>query len=107
VLNQLADNAIKFTPAGGMVSIGADRHGPAVRVWVADTGTGIPEERQAELFQPFHQLDGSATRREGGTGLGLALVKMIVDGHGSSVIVNTKVGVGSRFAFDLPVASDS
>lgn len=105
VLNQLVDNAVKFTPQGGMVSVGADRHDAGVRLWVADTGPGIPEERMAELFQPFHQLDGSATRREGGTGLGLALVKMIVEGHGSSVTVDTKVGVGSRFAFDLAVAS--
>lgn len=103
VLNQLVDNAVKFTPAGGMVSIGAYRHGDRVRVWVTDTGQGIPEERKAELFQPFHQLDGSATRREGGTGLGLALVKLIVEGHGSRVVVDSKVGVGSRFAFDLAV----
>ncbi|MEW5981013.1 MAG: ATP-binding protein [Acidobacteriota bacterium] len=104
VLNQLVDNAVKFTPQGGMVSIGAASHGDGVRVWVADTGQGIPEDRKAELFQPFHQLDGTATRREGGTGLGLALVKMIVEGHGSAVTVDTKVGVGSRFAFDLPAA---
>jgi signal transduction histidine kinase len=105
VLDQLIDNAIKFTPAGGRVEAGAERDGDRVRVWVADTGPGIDESRLPELFEPFHQLDGSSTRRRGGTGLGLALVKMIVTAHGSEVAVETHPGRGSRFSFDLPAAS--
>jgi signal transduction histidine kinase len=105
VLDQLIDNAIKFTPAGGRVEAGAERDGDRVRVWVADTGPGIDDSRLPELFEPFHQLDGSSTRRRGGTGLGLALVKMIVTAHGSEVSVETHPGRGSRFSFDLPAAS--
>jgi len=105
VLDQLLDNAIKFTPRGGRVEAGAERDGDRVRVWVADTGPGIDASRLPELFEPFHQLDGSSTRRRGGTGLGLALVKMIVTAHGSEVSVETHPGRGSRFSFDLPAAS--
>ncbi len=105
VVAQLVDNAIKFTPAGGSIEAGAKPVGGGVRFWVADTGAGIAEERLPELFEPFHQLDGSATRKAGGTGLGLALVKMIVSAHGSAVSVVSRPGVGSRFSFDLPVAA--
>lgn len=105
VLTQLIDNAIKFTTAGGTVTLGVspdhDRH--KVLVVVNDTGIGIPEGRLPELFQPFHQLDGSSTRRYGGTGLGLALVRRIVEAHGSEVKVKSVVNKGSAFAFDLPL----
>jgi signal transduction histidine kinase len=102
VIDQLLDNAIKFTPAGGRVDAGAERAADRVRIWVADTGPGIAESRLPELFEPFHQLDGSTTRRRGGTGLGLALVKMIVAAHRSTVAVDTEPGRGSRFSFGLP-----
>ena len=105
VLDQLLDNAIKYTPGGGRVEAGAERAGDRVRIWVADTGPGIEEARLPELFEPFHQLDGSSTRRRGGTGLGLALVKMIVAAHRSAIAVDTQPGQGSRFSFDLPAAS--
>jgi signal transduction histidine kinase len=102
VLNQLLDNAVKFTPSGGHVTVSAGRVGDRVRWSVADTGPGIPEDKLGELFEAFHQLDGSATRKQGGTGLGLALVKMIVEAHDAHVQVETGVGEGSRFSFDLP-----
>jgi signal transduction histidine kinase len=101
VLNQLIDNAVKFTPHGGSVTVGAAVVGDSVRVWVADTGQGIADEKLPELFEPFHQLDGSTTRRQGGTGLGLALVKMIIEGHRSTIAVESEPGKGSRFSFDL------
>ena len=84
VLTQLLDNAIKFTPAGGKVVLVAkkDVSPEMIRVSVSDTGIGIPEEQQTEIFEPFHQLDGSSTRRYGGTGLGLSLVKQIIEAHG-------------------------
>lgn len=104
VLNQLVDNAIKFTPPGGHVTMSAGVVPGGVRCSVADTGPGIATERLSELFEAFHQLDGSATRRQGGTGIGLALVKMIVEAHHSSVQVETAPGEGSRFSFDLPLA---
>ncbi|MCU0249667.1 MAG: HAMP domain-containing histidine kinase [Vicinamibacterales bacterium] len=104
VLDQLLDNAIKFTPAGGRIEAGAEPSGGRVRIWVTDTGPGIAEDRLPELFEPFHQLDGSATRRRGGTGLGLALVKMIAAAHQGTVSVETRPGAGSRFVVDLPAA---
>jgi signal transduction histidine kinase len=102
VISQLLDNAIKFTPGGGRVASGATLSGDRVSFWVEDSGPGIAPDRLAELFEPFHQLDGSATRRQGGTGLGLTLVKMILEAHGTAVTVDTAVGRGSRFAFELP-----
>ncbi|MFO7693060.1 MAG: HAMP domain-containing sensor histidine kinase [Vicinamibacterales bacterium] len=104
VLDQLLDNAVKFTPAGGRVEAGAEPASGRVRIWVADTGPGIAADRLPELFEPFHQLDGSTTRRRGGTGLGLALVKMIVVAHQGTVSVDTQAGGGSRFTVDLPAA---
>ena len=104
VLDQLLDNAVKFTPAGGRVEAGAERSGDRLRFWVSDTGPGIAETRVPELFEPFHQLDGSTTRRRGGTGLGLALVKMIVTAHQGTVAVESRPGAGSRFLVDLPAA---
>jgi signal transduction histidine kinase len=103
VFFQLLDNAIKFTPSGGQVSVTAESDGQRVRVTVADTGIGIPPERLPELFEPFHQLDGSSTRRYGGTGLGLALVKRIVDAHEGEVQVSSLPGQGSAFAVNLPL----
>jgi len=105
VINQLLDNAVKFTPQGGSVTVGAVAAGGRVRVWVADTGHGIGADQRPELFEAFHQLDGSTTRRTGGTGLGLALVKMIVEAHKSTIDVESEPGKGSRFSFDLAVAS--
>jgi signal transduction histidine kinase len=104
VLFQLLDNAIKFTPAGGRVTLSAETQANIVRFAVRDTGIGIPPERLTELFQPFHQLDGASTRQFGGTGLGLALVKRILDAHGTQAQVDSAPGQGSVFWFDLAVA---
>jgi signal transduction histidine kinase len=105
VVTQLVENAIKFTPAGGCVTLGAEENGSRLRVLVRDNGTGIPSDRLHELFEPFHQLDGGTTRRHGGTGLGLALVKRIVEAHQSTVSVESAPGRGSTFSFELPIAS--
>jgi signal transduction histidine kinase len=103
VVSQLVDNGIKFTPPGGSVSVRAGTS--ADRVWIAiqDTGIGIPESRMDELFAPFHQLDGSSTRRHGGTGMGLHLSRQIIEAHGSKLTVQSKEGSGTRLTFDLPV----
>lgn len=107
VLTQLMDNAIKFSSAGGQVVLGVRiESSEMVRVSVADTGIGIPEERFTDIFEPFHQLDGSSTRRYGGTGLGLSLVKQIVEAHGSFIRVKSEVGTGSTFSFPLLSASN-
>ncbi|MEK7784509.1 MAG: ATP-binding protein [Chloroflexota bacterium] len=105
VLLQLVDNAVKFTPAGGRVTLSLTPNPERARVLIAvkDTGIGIPFDRMPELFQPFHQLDGSSTRRYGGTGLGLALVRQILEAHGEQVKVESLIGHGSTFSFELPI----
>jgi signal transduction histidine kinase len=108
VLNQLLDNAIKFTPSGGRVIVNVKREGEnLVIVSVTDTGIGIPSNRLNDIFEPFHQLDGSSTRRYGGTGLGLSLVRQIIEAHGSMIEVQSIEGRGSTFKFPLLVALES
>jgi len=102
ILMHLIDNAIKFTSEGS-VHIGAEMDNGSVKLYVIDTGIGIEKERIDEIFEPFHQLDGSSTRSYGGTGLGLAMVRQVVEGHGSRVIVRSEKGKGSYFAFSLPI----
>lgn len=101
-LNQLMDNAIKFTPSGGRVVVSVREEGKnLVMISVSDTGIGIPSHRLREIFEPFHQLDGSSTRHYGGTGLGLSLVRKIVEAHGSLLDVQSVEGKGSIFKFPL------
>lgn len=99
---QLLDNAIKFTPAGGRVVLSIRPESDSlVMVTVRDTGIGIRADRLQEIFEPFHQLDSSSTRRYGGTGLGLALVRDIISAHGSLIEVESTEGKGSEFRFPL------
>jgi signal transduction histidine kinase len=107
VLFQLVDNGIKFTPNKGEVILAATREGPLARLSVVDTGIGIPPERQEEIFEPLHQLDGSPTRRYGGTGLGLALVRLILTAHGSQIVVQSEPGEGTTLSFLLPAADQA
>jgi signal transduction histidine kinase len=104
VFNQLLDNGIKFTPSGGSVRLNAKQEADLVEFSVSDSGIGIPEEHITEIFQPFHQLDGSVTRRYSGTGLGLAMVHRILEAHGAIMEVDSNPGDGTRFTFSLPVA---
>lgn len=102
VLNQLIDNGIKFTPAQGRIVVSLRHETPTLLMLsVTDTGIGIPLERLQEIFEPFHQLDGSATRHYGGTGLGLSLVRQIVEAHGSLLDVQSVEGRGTTFKFPL------
>jgi signal transduction histidine kinase len=101
---QLLDNAVKFNQEGGRVHISASVDGRRVQVAVADTGVGIPRERLMEIFEAFHQLDGSSTRKAGGAGIGLTLAKRIVEAHASKLVVESLPGKGSRFTFSLPLA---
>ena len=102
VLTQLLDNAVKFTRPPGRVTIRAACDASSVRFEVTDTGIGIPQARLGEIFEPFHQLDGSANRRYAGTGLGLALARQIIEAHGAQFDVHSQEGVGSVFGFKLP-----
>ena len=106
VILQLLDNAIKFTNSGGKVDLSAFPLDAGVVVRVKDTGIGIPAERLEEIFEPFHQLDGSTTRRHGGTGLGMALVMRILEAHGSLPRVRSQVDAGTQVEFTLPIAKE-
>lgn len=107
VVSQLLDNGIKFTQSGGTVVIAVNEEGNnLVLVSVTDTGIGIHPNRIKEVFEPFHQLDGSSTRHYGGTGLGLSLVRQIVEAHGSLLDVQSVEGKGSVFKFPLLVVRD-
>jgi signal transduction histidine kinase len=108
VLGQLIDNGIKFTPSGGSVLLSVKREGDnLVILSITDTGIGIPSARLNDIFETFHQLDGSTTRRYGGTGLGLALVRQIIEAHGSMLEVQSTEGRGSSFKFPLLAAAES
>jgi signal transduction histidine kinase len=102
VLTNLVGNAIKFTPEGGAINVRVRPDGDGVRVEVIDTGVGITPADQRKLFNPFTQLDMSATRQAGGTGLGLSISKALVEAHGGQIGVESAPGAGSRFWFTLP-----
>jgi signal transduction histidine kinase len=107
VISQLLDNAIKFTKPAGIVQLRVLKdvtNNNLVTVTVADTGIGIQPERIKEIFEPFHQLDSSATRRYGGTGLGLALVRQIIEAHGSLIDVQSEVNKGTKISFPLLIS---
>ncbi|MDX1416444.1 MAG: response regulator [Candidatus Promineifilaceae bacterium] len=106
VLTNLVSNAYKYTQAGGHIGITAERSGSCVRFAVADNGFGISDKDQEKLFTRFFRVDSTLTREIGGTGLGLNIVKSIIEMHGGEVIVNSELGVGSTFAFTLPLEVD-
>jgi len=123
VLN-LAENAVKFTPEGGEVELSAeggtlDSGGagglgaelfsssqPAVVLTVRDTGRGIPKDKVARIFDAFYQIDGGTAREHGGAGLGLSIVKQLVDGHDGKIEVTSEVDEGTVFVIKLPAADD-
>jgi two-component system phosphate regulon sensor histidine kinase PhoR len=104
-MQQLVDNAVKFTPGGGRVTLSAAPDSRRVRLSVQDTGIGIAANRLEDIFDDFRQLDGSSTRHFGGTGLGLSLVRRIIEAHGARIHVESREGRGSLFAFSLPTAN--
>jgi signal transduction histidine kinase len=107
-LTHLLENAIKFTAAGGRIVLGIKPESTnLVMVSVRDTGIGIAPQHLREIFEPFKQLDASARRRAGGTGLGLTLVRQIVEAHGSILEVSSIEGKGSTFKFPLLAAVGS
>jgi protein-histidine pros-kinase len=105
ILYNYLSNAIKFTPEGGRIFVRVASESPSLfRIDVEDTGVGIPSEQLGKLFVEFQQLDASAAKRHQGTGLGLALTKRIVEGHGGRVAVRSTPGHGSTFSAVLPRA---
>jgi signal transduction histidine kinase len=109
IMSNLLSNAIKFTPPGGRVAVcieppEAGNAGDVVTVSVADTGIGISPEAHDRIFERFFQLDGSSQRKYGGVGLGLPVVKALVEAHGGAIRVASMPGEGSTFSFTLPLA---
>ena len=102
ILSNLLDNAIKFTPAGGRITVGARPAGRTVEVYVRDTGIGIPAEDLPRLFERFYRVDKARSRELGGTGLGLSIVKHLVAALHGTTRVESALGQGSTFLFTLP-----
>jgi two-component system, OmpR family, phosphate regulon sensor histidine kinase PhoR len=102
ILSNLLDNAIKYTPEGGDVAVGAAPDGDTVKFSVRDSGCGIPEEELPRLFERFYRVDKARSRELGGTGLGLSIVKHLVLAHGGQVWVESRKNEGSTFWFTLP-----
>jgi len=102
VLSNLISNAVKYSPNGGTVWVGGRADQKGVTVYVADQGIGIPAEEQGRIFDRFHRVESGLHRRTEGTGLGLYLVKAIVEAHGGRVWVESAPGRGSIFMFTLP-----
>ena len=104
MLLNLVSNAVKFTPEGGRVTIGARRLADTVEISVFDTGIGIAELEFEHLFEEFRQIDSDVAREQHGTGLGLALTKRFVELHGGQIRLTSEVGRGSVFTLSLPLA---
>ncbi|MFN8076786.1 MAG: ATP-binding protein [Kineosporiaceae bacterium] len=105
VLTNLLGNALRFSEAGGVVRLHADKDAWAVRISVTDTGVGIPGHVLSRVFDRFWQVDASDTRSRSGSGLGLTIAKDLVEAHGGFVLVESEVGHGSTFTVCLPVRS--
>ena len=103
VLTNLVGNAIKFTSAGGTILIQAVEANGHLLTRVTDTGVGIAQADIPKLFNRFRQLDMSMTREAGGTGLGLAISKALVEAHGGTIGVDSRIGAGSTFWFEIPL----
>ena len=102
VLFNLVDNAVRFTPPGGEIRVNARPDGERVQVSVTDTGVGIQPEHLPRVFERFYRVDPARSRDDGGTGIGLAIARSIVEAHGGRIVAKSDPGHGSAFTFDLP-----
>ncbi len=102
ILTNLTNNAVKYSPEGGTITVSAEKVDGSIRLTVADQGMGIPKDHLDKVFDRFHRIDNRDTRKAGGTGIGLYLVKHLVEAHGGKIWVESEVGKGSRFIFELP-----
>lgn len=102
VIYNLADNAIKYTPAGGVVKITLKNEGDFCRIEVEDNGIGIPPDDAERIFDRFYRVDKARSRESGGTGLGLSIVKDVVELHKGKILLDSKVGEGSTFIIVMP-----
>ena len=101
----LIDNGVKYTPAGGVVTVAVERTGNSVDLRVTDTGVGIPAEHLPHVFERFYRVDTARARSAGGAGLGLAICQWIAHAHGGDISVTSQVGHGTTVTVRLPHAS--
>ncbi|MDW7731435.1 MAG: PAS domain S-box protein [Methanolobus sp.] len=106
IIYNLLENSLKFTPAKGEVTIKARKNGDNMQVSITDNGIGIEEKDKERIFDPFVQVDGSSTRKQGGTGLGLMIVREYVSMHNGDIQVESEYGKGSAFTFTIPIRPD-
>jgi len=102
ILTNLTNNAVKYSPNGGTITVRGRPLDGMVQLAVEDQGMGIPKEHLNKVFDRFHRVDNRDTRKVGGTGIGLYLVKHLVEAHGGRIWVESEVGKGSKFIFELP-----
>ena len=107
VMRILCDNAVKYTPKGGIINLSIERRPGWVTLSVADNGPGISQEDLPKIFERFYRADAARRSEGGGHGLGLSIARIIVMAHGGKLRVRSKVGVGSTFYVDLPEKQDS
>jgi signal transduction histidine kinase len=103
IMLNLISNAIKFTNSGGSISVNIFERKDNIVISVRDTGIGIPKEKQQCIFDRFIQVDKSLTRNREGSGIGLSLVKALVEMHGGKMFIESEVDIGSEFSFELPI----
>jgi signal transduction histidine kinase len=102
VFRNLLDNAMKFSPNGGLVQVKMEHDPERIQIAVCDEGIGIARDQLDRIFERFYQIDSSLKRRFEGTGLGLTIAKRIVEAHGGRIWVKSRLGKGSVFLFDIP-----
>jgi signal transduction histidine kinase/HAMP domain-containing protein len=107
VFNNLISNAVKFTPGGGQIDVGAAlENSSRMKIWVRDSGVGIPAGELGQIFQKYRQTMSGKTSQDKGTGLGLVICKMIVESHGGKIWAESQEGKGTTFFFTLPLGNN-
>ena len=106
-ITNLISNAVKFSPSNSKVEVRTTRVGSGVRISISDQGAGIPEEFRARIFQRFAQADSTDVRQKGGSGLGLSIVREIMERHGGSVRFDSEIGRGTRFHLEFPANAEA
>ena len=106
ILDNLLDNAVKYTPEGGRVTVGWREDGGQICMEVTDTGIGIPEADLPRIFERFYRVDQARSRELGGTGLGLSIVKHLVQAMNGTIRATSRVGQGTTFSVRVPRAAE-